>query len=132
MAEEVSLYSSYPITFEELSTAILAAGGEPVPPEKRYGLDLLGRLEDGHRALYIYGDSEPGDPTRFWEQGVYDLGEKIMEEITAKLGGKPVVSFMLKIGHAARSGLLAVELAYHCTQRWSCVVWAEVFEDGMW
>lgn len=133
MSEHVTLYSSHPITFEELREAIVASGGEPVVPERASGIrDLLGRIEDEVRYIYIYGDAKPGDPGRFWDTEVYYLGKEVMEEIATKLGAKPVVSFMLKIGYTAKSGLLAMRLAQQCARRWPCVVRAEVFEDGEW
>ena len=132
MGEHVTLYSSYPFSFEELSGAILAAKGEPLPFEERYGDYLLGRLEDGRHIIYIHGEHEPGDPVQFWEQEVYYLGEDLMNEIAAKLEGKPVVSIAMWLGGTARSEFLAVELAYHCAQRWPCVVRGEVVEQGEW
>ena len=34
MSERVMMYTSYPLTFDELSIAVLAAGGEPVVPNR--------------------------------------------------------------------------------------------------
>ena len=54
MSERVMLYSSYPITFDKLSVAILATGGEPVTPRgEEFG--SLGRIEDGERHVLISG-----------------------------------------------------------------------------
>jgi len=129
MAERVMMYTSYPLTFDELSEAVLAAGGEPViPVNDEY--DLLGRVEDGKRHVLISGSRHPQDPSRFWEENLPYIGKELLEEIEAKLGGKPVASFLLGIGHAPRSGLLAVELAYQCAVRWPCIVWGEVLEEG--
>lgn len=129
MSERVMMYTSYPLTFDELSTAILAAGGEPIVPiDDKY--DLLGRVEDGERHVFISGSRNSQTPSHFWEEKLPYIGKDLLEEIEAKLGRKPVASFLLGIGHAPRSGLLAVELAYQCAVRWPCIVWAEVFEQG--
>lgn len=32
----------------------------------------------------------------------------------------------MEVGHAYRSGLLAVEFAYRCAERWPCVVLADI------
>lgn len=66
----------------------------------------------------------------FREEKLRYIGKELLEEIEAKLGGKPVASFLIRIGYAPRSGLLAVELVYQCAARWPCLVWAEVFEQG--
>ena len=129
MSESVMMYTSYPLTFEELSEAVLAAGGEPVAPvDEKY--DLLGRVEDGERHVLISGSRYPQDPSRFWEENLPYIGRELLEEIEAKLGAKPVASFLLGIGHAYSSGLLTVELAYQCAVRWPCIVWGEVLEEG--
>ncbi len=129
MSERVMMYTSYPLTFDELSAAILAAGGESiVPVDDKY--DLLGRVEDGERHVLVYGSRNPQTPLQFREENLPYIGKELLEEIEAKLGGKPVASFLLGIGHAPRSGLLAVKLAYQCAVRWPCIVWAEVFEKG--
>ena len=129
MSERVMMYTSYPLTFDELSAAVLAAGGKSVVPvDEKY--DLLGRVEDGKRHVLISGSRNPKNPSRFWEENLPYIGKELLEEIEAKLGGKPVASFLIGIGYAPRSGLLAVELAYQCAVRWPCIVWAEVFEQG--
>jgi len=130
MTQRVMLYSSYPITFDKLSVAILAAGGEPVAPRGE-GFDLLGRIEDGERHIFISG-RPPQDASRFQDRNLPYLGQELWEEILSRLGGKPVVSFHVEIGYAPRSGLLAVEFAYQCAIRWPCIVYADVFEEGEW
>ena len=87
-------------------------------------------MEDGKRHVLISGSRNPKNPSRFWEENLPYIGKELLEEIEAKLGGKPVASFLIGIGYAPRSGLLAVELAYQCAVRWPCIVWAEVFEQG--
>ena len=149
MSEQHLLYSSYPISFEELSEAILAAGGETFSleemkaalsasghdPERWEDSEYtrLGQVKNGKAYVLIQGSRHTeNNPTRFWEENEPYIGAELLREITEKLSGKPVVSFSLEPGHASRSGLLAVELAYQCAIRWPCVVWAEVFEDGNW
>ena len=130
MSERVMMYSSYPITFDKLSVAILAAGGEPVTPRgEEFG--LLGRIEDGERHVLISG-CPPQDAPSFQDGELPYLGQELWEEILSKLGGKPVISFHVGIGYAPRSGLLAVEFAYQCAIRWPCIVYADVFEEGEW
>jgi len=132
MSEDVSLYSSYPLTFEELSEAILASGGEPKPLGSDE-FDLLGRVEEGERYILISGHRRQHmEPAQFWEQTVFHLGMDLAEEIASKLGAKPVTSYLIEIGYGPRSGLLAVELGYQCALRWPCIVWAEIFEAGQW
>ena len=129
MSERVMMYTSYPLTFDEVSIAVLAAGGEPVVPiDDEY--DLLGRVVDGKRHVLLSGSRHPQDPSRFWEEKLSYIGKELLEEIEARLGGKPVASFLLGIGYAYSSGLLAVELAYQCAVRWPCIVWGEVLEEG--
>jgi hypothetical protein len=132
MSEHVTLYSSHLITFEDLKIALHVAGGESVEPTSdRYS--LLGRVEEGDRHVTVWGYSNPKeDPQAFWEKNEPYLGLEVLEEIETKLGAKPIISFAIDIGHAPRSGLLAVELAYQCAIRWPSVVWAEVFENEDW
>jgi len=126
------LYTSYPLTFDELSEALLAAGGEPDPPVSDE-FDLLGRVEEGKRYILLSGHRKPDmEPSQFWEDTVFHLGPELSEEIAAKLGARPVTSFHIQIGYGVRSGLLAVELGYQCALRWPCIVWAEIFEAGQW
>src|SRR5579863_10453568 len=130
MSERVMLYSRYPITFDKLSVAIRAAGGEPVAPRGE-GFDFLGKIEEGERHILISG-RPPQDASRFQDENLPYLEQELWEEIVSKLGGKPVVSFHVGIGYAPRSGLLAVEFAYQCAIRWPCIVYADVFEEGEW
>ena len=79
MSERVMMYTSYPLTFDELSAAVLAAGGEAVVPvDEKY--DLLGRVEDGKRAVWIYGSRNPKDPSHFWEEKLTYIGKELLEE----------------------------------------------------
>jgi hypothetical protein len=130
MSEHVTLYSSHLITFEDLKIALHVAGGESVEPTSdRYS--LLGRVEEGDRHVTVWGYSNPKeDPQAFWEKNEPYLGQEVLEEIETKLGAKPLTSFALDIGHAPKSSMLAVELAYQCAIRWPCVVWAEVLKEG--
>lgn len=132
MSERVMLYTSHPMTFEDLSTAIVAAGGKP-DPSAGDEYDILGRIEEGERHILVSGYRKPDmEPSQFWDDTVFHLGQNLALEIEAKLGAKPVTSFYIEIGHGPRSGLLAVELGYQCALRWPCIVWAEVFEAGQW
>ena len=131
MSERVMLYSSHPLTAEDVWVAVRAAGGEPVMPEdEEYG--LLGRVEEGKRYVLISGSKRPMDGDRFWETNLPYLGQELLEEICAKLGSKPRVSFLITIGYAPRSGLLAVSFAYQCAIRWPCIVYADVYAEGEW
>jgi hypothetical protein len=133
MSEHVTLYSSHLITFEDLKSALRAAGGEPEKRPDDVSFSLLGRVEDGDRHVILWGNPHPKeDPQAFWKKKEPYLGQEVLEEIETKLGAKPLISFAIDIGHASRSGLLAVELAYQCAIRWPCVVWAEVFENEDW
>jgi hypothetical protein len=127
MSDTVILYSSHSITFEELGTAILVAGGNIVhSPGKGYR--LLGRVEDGERIVYLFGDMKSQSPEHFWKERLLTTPEEILQAVEAGLGEKPVIDFLLQIGHTYGSGLLAVELAYQCASRWPCVVWAETWD----
>lgn len=133
MSERVMLYTCYPLNFDELSDAILAAGGKPDPTASKSEHDLLGRIEEGKRYILLSGYRKPDmESSQFWEDTVFHLGPELSEEIASKLGAKPVTSFHIQIGYGPRSGLLAVELGYQCALRWPCIVWAEIFEAGQW
>lgn len=122
MSESVILYSSFPLSWKEIDTALQAAGTGHVWQE---GSALAGSMQDGERAIYLLGDWEALDPEQFWKKKLRD--DDSAPEIEAKLGARPVSDLMLQIGHEYGSGLLAVELAYQCALRWPCVVWAETW-----
>ena len=124
MSESVVLYSSHSISSEELNTVILAVGGIVHTGESK----ILGRIERGKRMVYIYGDKEAPDPKQFWEKEALYSEEENLMAIELSLGKKPVISFLLQIGHTPGSGLLAVEFASQCAMRWPCVVWAETWD----
>jgi hypothetical protein len=131
VSERVMLYSSHPLTAEDLWVAVRAAGGEPVVPEDE-DYDLLGRVEEGKRYVLISGRKRPMDGERFWETNLPYLGQELLEELCAKLGSKPRVSFLIAIGYEPRSGLLAVSFAYQCAIRWPCIVYADVYAGQTW
>ena len=132
MSENVRLYSSHLITVEELRSVLLAVGGKPVAPMDK-GFTLLGVVEEGKRHILISGDPDPkDDPQRFWSENAPYLGQEFLQEVQTKLGAKPVISLYVEIGHAPKSGLLAVRFAYQCALRWPCIGSAEVFEDKEW
>ncbi len=121
MTERVMLYSSHPITLEELSPLIRALGGSVVTPDSNE-YRVLGSIEQGERYIIVSGWPDPRElPTKYWED--YQFAN---EELTvSKLGARPRSSFHIEIGYGPKSGLLAVELAYQCALRWPCVVFAE-------
>jgi len=124
MTERVMLYSSRPITLEELSPLIRALGGSVVTPDSNE-YRVLGSIEQGERYIIVSGNPVPPQSTTdFWEEDKFD-DEKLSNEIVSKLGARPRASFHIEIGYGPKSGLLAVELAYQCALRWPCVVFAE-------
>lgn len=116
------LYSSTPLSWQEISIAIQAAGEGNVEKE---GSRLSGTMWDGERAIFLYGDWIAPEPEQFWMEEFRRL--KHLPEIEAKLGARPRASLLIEIGKKYGSGLLAVELAYQCAIRWSCVVLANTW-----
>lgn len=124
MTERVLLYSSHPITLEELSPLIRALGGVVVTPDSNE-YRVLGSIRQGERYIIVSGNPvPPQSATDFWEEDKFD-DEMLSNEIVFRLGARPQSSFHIEIGYGPKSGLLAVELAYQCTLRWPCVVFAE-------
>ena len=119
MSANVLLYSSHPITKEELAEVILDAGGvitaEP-------GARSFGGVTNGE--AYVWIDIVP------CYDGVFDyegnpLDEKefaLLEQAKLLLRGEFQTWIYVSLGRTPGSQHQAVKFAFTCCQRWPCVV----------